>query len=96
MKSFRTAVLILAILMLAVATATTAATAQVYTDLYNFDGVQGWQPMGTLAQGRDGNMYGTTLGGGDNGFGVGVVFGITPSGTMRVLYNFKPHQLPLL
>ena len=37
-------------------------------------------------QGTDGNFYGTAEGGGSNG--VGVVFKITPSGKLTVLYNF--------
>ena len=41
---------------------------------------------GILAQGRDGNLYGTTQEGGTNGYGV--VFRITPSGKLKVLYNF--------
>jgi len=82
MKSFRRAVLIFATLMLVVA----AATAQIYTDLYNFYGAQGAYPNGALAQGRDGNLYGTTYSAGANDDGV--VFGIIPNGKLKVLYNF--------
>ena len=39
-----------------------------------------------LIQGSDGNLYGTTLGGGANN--EGSVFKITPSGVFRVLYSF--------
>src|SRR5271167_4745941 len=81
LKSFRTrAALILATLMLVVAVATTVATAQTYTDLYNFDFTHGSQPGGFLAQGRNGNLYGTTNEGGtlDCAGGCGVVFKITP------------------
>jgi len=88
LKSFRTrAALILGTIML-FAAAATVTTAQTYTDLYNFDGTNGSNPpnMGTLAQGRDGNLYGTTSGGGANNYGV--VFKITPSGMLKVLYNF--------
>jgi len=74
--------------MLLIAAATTAATAQTYTDLFNFNGTDGANPEhpALLAQGRDGNLYGTTYSGG-TGRG-GVVFRITPSGDLTVLYNF--------
>jgi uncharacterized repeat protein (TIGR03803 family) len=93
MKSFRSAVVILTTLMLAIAAATTAASAQIYTDLYNFDGTHGANPTGILAQGRDGNLYGTTQYGGKSGHSYGTVFGITPTGTERVLYNFSSERL---
>ncbi|MGA8150536.1 MAG: choice-of-anchor tandem repeat GloVer-containing protein [Terriglobales bacterium] len=83
LKSFRTnAALILTMLMLMVA----VATAQTYTDLYDFDGYRGNEPMGSLAQGQDGNLYGTTLSKGYSGYGV--VFKVTPDGRLKVLYNF--------
>jgi len=86
LKSFLTnAALILTTVMLVVAVAT-MANAQVYTDLFNFDGNDGSQPgIAALAQGRDGNLYGTTPYGGTSD---GVVFKITPNGTQRVLHNF--------
>ena len=89
LKPFRTnAALILTTLMLMVAAATTVATAQTYTDLYNFDGTDGAEPQySLLAQGRDGNWYGTASFGGANGYGV--VFRITPGGKLKVLYNFE-------
>ena len=90
-KSFRTsAALTLTTLMLLIAAATTAATAQTYTDLFNFNGTDGANPEhpALLAQGRDGNLYGTTYNGGTHG--AGVVFRITPSGDLTVLYNFDP------
>jgi uncharacterized repeat protein (TIGR03803 family) len=85
LKSFHTsAALILTTLMLMVAAATPVATAQTYTDLYNF--YLSRFSYATLAQGRDGNLYGTTALGGMNGDGV--VFKITPSGKLKALYNF--------
>ena len=88
-NSFRTsATLILTTLMLLIAASTTAATAQTYTDLFNFNGTDGANPEhpALLAQGRDGNLYGTTCRGGTGG--AGVVFKITSSGDQTVLYNF--------
>jgi uncharacterized repeat protein (TIGR03803 family) len=50
---------------------------------------------GLIAQGRDGNLYSTTANGGT--YGLGTVFRITPTGKLKVLYNFDgPHgEAPL-
>jgi len=64
--------------------------AQVYTDLHDFDcAVEGCQPIypEILAQGRDGNLYGTTDGGGKAG--MGTVFMMTPSGVVTTIHNFS-------
>lgn len=47
----------------------------------------GTDPQGELAQGTDGNFYGTTLAGGTNG-GYGVFYRMTPGGTLTVLHTF--------
>ena len=64
-------------------------SAQTYTDIFDFDGAaHGCCPTypSVLAQGQDGNLYGTTpLGGTSN---VGTVFKVTPTGSLTVLYNF--------
>jgi len=75
------------VLALSVAVST-AAHAQIYTDLLNFDSAHGANPSypQILAQGRDGNLYGTTAFGND---GLGVVFRVTPSGMARVLHYFN-------
>jgi uncharacterized repeat protein (TIGR03803 family) len=55
--------------------------------LVSFRGKDGEQPfMENLAQGEDGNLYGTTCVGGVGD--VGTVFRVTPTGTLKVLYNF--------
>ena len=61
--------------------------AQNFTTLVNFNGANGAapQPEG-LAQGIDGNLYGTTLNGGASNNGT--VFKMTPAGTLTTLYNF--------
>ena len=41
---------------------------------------------GALVQGRDGNYYGTTAGGGGNGYGN--VFKVTPGGAITPIYSF--------
>ncbi|HZM01395.1 MAG TPA: choice-of-anchor tandem repeat GloVer-containing protein [Candidatus Saccharimonadales bacterium] len=55
--------------------------------LYAFSGTDGGHPNAGLAQGSDGNLYGTTSQGGDlaaplgGGNGLGTLFSITPDGT---------------
>ena len=82
LQSFRrSAVLIFTSLVLLVAAATQVATAQTYTDLYNFRVMEGRNPGGILAQGRDGNLYGTTAGPKGN-----EVFKITTDGNFKGPY----------
>ncbi len=61
-----------------------------WTSLYSFctktGCPDGEQPIGPLAEGVDGNFYGTTSGGGKNSYGT--VFKITPTGTLTTLYSF--------
>jgi len=72
------------------AAAPTSAFGQ-FSVLYNFGSVSGdgRNPTfsGTIAQGRDGNLYTTTSSGGSTGNGA--VLQITPAGTSAVLYSFK-------
>jgi uncharacterized repeat protein (TIGR03803 family) len=64
------------------------------TVLYSFcaqpNCTDGYFPTAGLAQGTDGNFYGTTSQGGENcpGNGCGTVFKITPTGTLKTLYLF--------
>jgi uncharacterized protein (TIGR03437 family) len=61
--------------------------AQTFTTLASFNGTNGSQPdLGSLIQATDGNFYGATSTGGANG--AGVVFNITPGGTLTTLYSF--------
>jgi uncharacterized repeat protein (TIGR03803 family) len=70
---------------------TPLALAQTFTTLANFDGSNGEFPYyGALIQGPDGNLYGTTWGGGANGYGT--VFEVSPSGTLTTLYSFCAGQ----
>jgi len=62
--------------------------AGVLTTLYSFSGGNdGAGPIPGLAQGTDGNFYGTTIDGGSNG-GFGTVFEITAAGVFTSLYSF--------
>lgn len=56
------------------------------TILHSFNGTDGSQPIGGLAEGIDGNLYGTTLSGGVNN--AGTVFRITSKGALTILYSF--------
>ena len=61
------------------------------TTLYSFcaqtNCPDGQEPQGGLVQGRDGNFYGVTVGGGANG-SYGTIFKITPGGALTTLYSF--------
>jgi uncharacterized repeat protein (TIGR03803 family) len=89
---FRIVTLAVAMLVLA-ATFTTPLQAQTYSVLYNFSpGTKSGDPSnpqntGQITQGRDGNLWTTTPAGG--GFGDGVAFNITPSGTLTEIYSFN-------
>jgi uncharacterized repeat protein (TIGR03803 family) len=65
--------------------------AGVLTSLYSFCPQNycpdGEYPEGTLAEGLDGNFYGTTVGGGL--YKEGTVFRISPSGEFKLLYAFE-------
>jgi uncharacterized repeat protein (TIGR03803 family) len=65
----------------------TAMSAQTFTTLVNFDGTNGANPAyGSLVQGTDGNLYGTTENGGaSNG---GTVFRLSQTGELTNLYSF--------
>lgn len=62
-----------------------------FTRLGSFNGANGSEPYGGLAQGTDGNFYGTTAIGGPQNYGT--VFKITPSGKLTTLYSFCSQAL---
>jgi uncharacterized repeat protein (TIGR03803 family) len=84
------ALVIGALLMLSLA----AASAQTPSLLYSFDpihdGVFGPFPQSVMAQGPDGNLYGTTDTGGANL--MGGVFMVTPSGAETKLHDFTSSE----
>lgn len=65
-----------------------------YNVLHTFAGTDGSGPYTNMVLGSDGNLYGTTLEGGNlslcsgSGSGCGTVFKITPSGKFTSLYSF--------
>ena len=64
------------------------------TTLTNFaqGGASGSSPYGGLVQATDGNFYGTTYAGGTSSNctgGCGIIFKMTPSGTLTTLHNFN-------
>ncbi|MGB7131985.1 MAG: choice-of-anchor tandem repeat GloVer-containing protein, partial [Candidatus Sulfotelmatobacter sp.] len=64
-----------------------ASPAQTFTTLVSFDGTNGAYPSAGLAQGPNGNFYGTTYGGGANNEG-GTIFETTPAGVLTTFYDF--------
>jgi len=82
MKSLK---IVYAMLVIGLGTAAAAQNILVY-----FDGSNGSDPWAVLAQGTDGNLYGTTEtgGAGCSPNGCGTVFKITPSGVLTTLYSF--------
>jgi len=77
------------IIFLVAAAMTTTARAQIFTNLVYFNGTNGQEPFGTLVQGKDGNLYGTTAGAQTlNSPPFGTVFKMTPEGALTTLYTF--------
>lgn len=56
--------------------------------LHAFDGSDGASPDTKLSADRDGNLYGTTLQGGDADCDCGMAFKLAPDGTLTVLHAF--------
>lgn len=61
--------------------------------LFSFTATTGYKPLAPLLQASDGNFYGTTSLGGDDGLGCahacnGTVFKLTPAGQLTVLHTF--------
>jgi uncharacterized repeat protein (TIGR03803 family) len=88
---FQTKLQLTAILLfLAICVTPISLHAQTFTDLHDFncttDGCPSSFPL-TVAQGQDGNLYGTLPAGGSSNNGT--VYRITPSGTLTVIYYFS-------
>jgi len=67
------------------------ALTTLYTFCAQYRCPDGEGPAGALVQATNGDLYGTTFGGGANG--VGTVFKITPSGTLTTLHNFAGYPM---
>lgn len=79
------------------ALAAISADAQVFTKLFDFEETNGAVPsFPALAQGTDGNFYGTTSRGGTNQScpgGCGTVFRVTRKGVLTTLHSFCSQML---
>jgi len=87
---FRLSVALGCVLWFAMSVGSPTLHAQTYTDLHDFDcSNEGCEPAypAVLSQGRNGRLYGTAKVGGTSG--LGTVFQITPSGTIKTLHNFS-------
>jgi len=76
----------LALATLVVVSGVRAVYAQSYEVVYRFATGPG-SPAGTLVQGSDGWFYGTTVGGGE--FGFGTIYRVSASGESERLYSFS-------
>ncbi len=58
--------------------------------IHQFNGSDGANPRGELLQASDGNLYGTTVNGGNGNCqsGCGTIFRVSPSGDFKSLYKF--------
>jgi uncharacterized repeat protein (TIGR03803 family) len=75
-----------AVFLLCAATAIASSGTTTFTNLVSFDKTDGaYSYFMSLVQGRDGNFYGTTRGG---GIGYGTIFKITASGMLTTIHNF--------
>lgn len=78
---------VLAVIFLFCVVTSIASFAQTFTSLASFDETDGKAPyLGTLVQGTDGNLYGTTEYGGAHNSGT--VFRVSTSGTLTSVYSF--------
>jgi uncharacterized repeat protein (TIGR03803 family) len=78
--------IIFLMIVLALLSAATAASAQTFTLLHSFDSTDGFFPESAMVQATNGALYGTTSSGGAGS--VGTVFRITLNGTLTTLHSF--------
>jgi uncharacterized repeat protein (TIGR03803 family) len=63
------------------------ASAQTFTTLYSFSGVNGDQPYAGVIRDAKGNLFGTTYRGGS--YGTGILFKLSETGNEKVLHTFS-------
>jgi uncharacterized repeat protein (TIGR03803 family) len=80
------AVVCIVVLFCAAARIAAPAQGNFFTTLVNFNGANGGGTSASLIQASDGNFYGTSGGG---AYQDGIVFKMTPSGTLTTLHNFN-------
>lgn len=89
-QASRTTTLMFALFVLTLAGAVGTASAQTYTVLQasntDVSGPQDFTYAGYIVQGRDGNLYGLSDGGGTSNNGT--FFSVSPTGTETTLYSF--------
>jgi len=80
-----------AIILVVMSGALAMPAAAQFRSVASFNGTDGSYPQyGPLVQGRDGNYYGTTAGGG--AYGYGEVFKVTAAGAVTTIYSFCPQS----
>jgi uncharacterized repeat protein (TIGR03803 family) len=84
----RRALLVVAATLAALLAAKAAPAQATFTTLVNFAWTNGADPLAGLAQGLDGNLYGTTFYGGEFYQYAGTIFKVTPTGSLTTLYSF--------
>jgi len=83
----------IATILLVMLLAQVSLAATDFSVVFNFDGTHGSEPVEeVLAEDKDGNMWGTTLGGGDRGDGT--IFKLTPDGSITTIYSFDVWTAP--
>jgi len=85
--------LAISLIVMTAASRVDQAASPTLTVLHAFNGLDGLYPEAPLVQASDGNFYGTTYSGGDDGNGCaqgcdGTVFKITPQGDFTLLHTF--------
>ncbi|HEY6290149.1 MAG TPA: choice-of-anchor tandem repeat GloVer-containing protein [Terriglobia bacterium] len=75
-----------AILIMLSAVAAPAQDTVTFATLHSFQNEDGANPYSALVQGTDGHLYGTTVHGGDNGYGT--IFKISTTGRLTTIYRF--------
>ena len=86
--------LLATILMTSILVGPVSLAATDFSVVFNFDGTHGSEPIEeVLVEDKDGNMWGTTVGGG--AWGYGTIFKLAPDGTMATVYSFDAQTFPV-